>query len=974
MRLHELYEALVPSQYRNLVKGWDKQKYRDIFTDSRYTHDRNGYRVYIPIQTDQPMRQQKSTTQQQIEQELAKHGFEMVDYRKGIVRNTEKNQNIKIGKVLNKLNMQALLNAFNTDKSREATKSEYMAVISRHPYDIAGMSTDRGWTSCMNLQSGSYNRYVPIDIREGSVIAYVTRIDDLDIKNPVGRVLLKPFVDVLGKPVIYFGIEDKVYGTNVPGFVDAVKSWVNRVNQEHELDQVVILKVNPNLYDDSGILKRQRIIGGKNITYQEKELFSKIIDNPRVLLDVENITDQMVLAMFSSPPFGMAVRTLKKLVKVEKKYKLSQNLIDRIATILSNYDFDIIINLLDEIDFVPSEDSFYQIFYDMNDREIRYNFNKLYEISKQNSNIKITDRLLELIVSKKPESLFLDNYFQENPNSMNLKILKTALREKGEWIKPLSNPDNHFFNPKLAELYEQNWEELGLIALSHSSDSIVKTLVKKYKEHKKPITSEFIDAALNNASQEQVDDIVEAMEALPQELQVRFTESQIVKILVKGQALLGANVMSLNSMGYDLNFSIQQQVIKQSNNLMLMNALYRKNLPINQQLADWALRNLDARAIKYISNPDRDQLKTAVMRNSNALLYFDEMDIKVDPELIDLSLELYPDSLKYISKPTKEQIIKAVHMTKPKKTTDPYEEIDEYSAETLFEALSAADLSQQEENQLIDLALRNREHRLYQFIRYDYYNIDWLTPELQIKMLSSGNKVITSRNLSAILDALKYHDKPINKEMIMTAIDNLDEIDLGSLLDDFGDNLNQLSESDILKMATKTSSRGLWGSVWTLTRKNMMTDNIAQYMIKNHQNITSHILDALSSFKYAPTVDWKIIRYGIIKSIEEESPFEVVYDSLKSLFGHRINCWGRYKNDVNAKDVITIIEKSLENSTNLGEKIVLNLIIMMSQTLEYSPGKIDSLVNQELLEKINKIYPGGISMFDRYRELFNNLL
>ena len=165
-REFKIVEALLPSQYRNLVKGWDRQRYAEIFKNPQYRHDRKGYRVYIPIESSQSADAPKSPTQTQIERFLDENGFDLVDYVKGIVYNREKKQNIKIGRVLNKLKATDLLNAFNVDKTREGTKSEYMAVISRHPYDIAGQSTDRGWTSCMNLKNGGYNNYVPLDIRE----------------------------------------------------------------------------------------------------------------------------------------------------------------------------------------------------------------------------------------------------------------------------------------------------------------------------------------------------------------------------------------------------------------------------------------------------------------------------------------------------------------------------------------------------------------------------------------------------------------------------------------------------------------------------------------------------------------------------------------------------------------------------------------------------------------------------------------
>lgn len=249
--IKKIEEALKPSQYRAIVKGWDKERYSDIFKDPAYKTDRNGYRVFIPLEY-QSRNVQPIQPPADIAQVLADNGFEIQDYVKGIVFNKEKKQSIKIGKVLNKLGRQDLMQKFNNDSRREGTKNKYVVVISRHPYDIAGMSTDRGWTSCMNLKNGINRHYVPLDVEKGSVVAYVTTTDDKNLNNPTGRVLIKPFYDEYsddGK--VYFGIENQVYGTNVPGFTDAVSKWVNMVNTKYNgLTDVAIVKMDRELYKD----------------------------------------------------------------------------------------------------------------------------------------------------------------------------------------------------------------------------------------------------------------------------------------------------------------------------------------------------------------------------------------------------------------------------------------------------------------------------------------------------------------------------------------------------------------------------------------------------------------------------------------------------------------------------------------------------------------------------------------------------
>jgi hypothetical protein len=258
--INKIQEALKPSEYRAVVKGWNKERYADIFKDDAYEHDKNGYRVFIPI-TKASRNVQPTPPPPALVQALAQAGYEVQDYVAGLAYSPEKRQTIKIGKVLAKLKRDDLLQRFNNDSRREGTKNQYVVVISRHPYDIAGMSTDRGWTSCMNLKTGVNRRYVPLDVKHGSVVAYVTTADDKNLNNPTGRVLIKPFYNTYSSEnQVLFGIEDRIYGTNVDGFLSIVIDWVNMANTKyHGLSGVAVVELHPELYVDSS---RKRVMTG----------------------------------------------------------------------------------------------------------------------------------------------------------------------------------------------------------------------------------------------------------------------------------------------------------------------------------------------------------------------------------------------------------------------------------------------------------------------------------------------------------------------------------------------------------------------------------------------------------------------------------------------------------------------------------------------------------------------------------------
>jgi hypothetical protein len=141
---------------------------------------------------------------------------------------------------------QFILNQYLNDKIREKPKP-LLIVISKARYDIAGMSTGRGWTSCMNLEDGSNKHYISCDVEEGSIIAYQIKKEDLNIKNPIARVLIKPFINRYDENDIIFRPEEVVYGT-------ATKSFGQKVSELLDTNQDVssVYDLNDKLYNDSG--------------------------------------------------------------------------------------------------------------------------------------------------------------------------------------------------------------------------------------------------------------------------------------------------------------------------------------------------------------------------------------------------------------------------------------------------------------------------------------------------------------------------------------------------------------------------------------------------------------------------------------------------------------------------------------------------------------------------------------------------
>lgn len=78
-------------------------------------------------------------------------------------------QIVRIGKFLQEMGQLDLLDQFKKDESRQLKDKDLVVVVSRHPYDIAGASTDRNWTTCISKS------FKPIVYKGKSEFDYYTK-------------------------------------------------------------------------------------------------------------------------------------------------------------------------------------------------------------------------------------------------------------------------------------------------------------------------------------------------------------------------------------------------------------------------------------------------------------------------------------------------------------------------------------------------------------------------------------------------------------------------------------------------------------------------------------------------------------------------------------------------------------------------------------------------------------------------------
>ena len=258
-----MLEALSDEQTK-LAKKWAKDNTASREVENVHDHVFGGKdvdRVTIPLERA-PRDHSTNPIHNTIKKHLEPHGYSMGDYDKGTV--TDKHgRETSVGKALGRTKAEpSLMQKFNNDPSRQSTHAHSTGksiTISRHPLDVAGMSTGRKWdkTSCMRIgvngttdcDVGSNRKFIKSDMQHGTLAAYVHDNDDKQLDNPQSRVLLKRHdsVDYNEKPI--FRPENRIYGDQNDDIKHTVSKWAEKHYPSKE-DGVYVK--HPSLYNDDG--------------------------------------------------------------------------------------------------------------------------------------------------------------------------------------------------------------------------------------------------------------------------------------------------------------------------------------------------------------------------------------------------------------------------------------------------------------------------------------------------------------------------------------------------------------------------------------------------------------------------------------------------------------------------------------------------------------------------------------------------
>jgi len=249
MNWYGLLKLAAYEQFENQIEMLSRQNpypFKEWFSEGQ------GGRIYIPF-TPGTEQSSYAASDQEIIEVLQDKGCENVDFRKGyclqggrtfkipkmlerirkqeiidLRQKQEQGQVYDFERDLNQINIyyNELLQQFINSPQRVSKGSEqFEVVISQNPHDVAKMSTDRGWTSCMELGQGSHHEDIFCEVQIGSLVAYLIKTEDWDIHNPLARIHIRRFENQQGKSIAM--PEESVYGNEIPGFLEVVKEWIS---------------------------------------------------------------------------------------------------------------------------------------------------------------------------------------------------------------------------------------------------------------------------------------------------------------------------------------------------------------------------------------------------------------------------------------------------------------------------------------------------------------------------------------------------------------------------------------------------------------------------------------------------------------------------------------------------------------------------------------------------------------------------
>ena len=187
----------------------------------------NKPRTYFNLQ----IKTTKINSPIKIKKALKKLGYNIVDYVQGTAEKGD-SRLIGIGKILSRAKHFDLKKIFDERlKGDKKTYRAYRVVFTHNPMDIATMSSNRRWTSCMDVFGSDRERVKQIfnKIAQGGMVVYLVDEKDTDIKNPYARISIRKYV---GKDGYMFLPAETCYGVQNKTFMKFVYDKIKESNKQ----------------------------------------------------------------------------------------------------------------------------------------------------------------------------------------------------------------------------------------------------------------------------------------------------------------------------------------------------------------------------------------------------------------------------------------------------------------------------------------------------------------------------------------------------------------------------------------------------------------------------------------------------------------------------------------------------------------------------------------------------------------------
>lgn len=224
-------------------------------------------------------------------------GYKYIDIEKKLASKNNKNW-IKIGRAVTKFDKK-FEDMWKKICNNTGSSSEKLCIIlSANPLDVITASYKRKWTSCMNPYDG-HSALSQNYFKSYTMIAYLVQENDLDISNPIGRVLLHAFIEKRDETQV--GIDDLKISIPFNSLIQSdtyiffnYDTVYGRFNKKRELREL-LNTVNLDLFNTSRVLeKKSRIILECRGAYNNSLPNSRVFFN-FVFKDIEYNTEEKTL-------------------------------------------------------------------------------------------------------------------------------------------------------------------------------------------------------------------------------------------------------------------------------------------------------------------------------------------------------------------------------------------------------------------------------------------------------------------------------------------------------------------------------------------------------------------------------------------------------------------------------------------------------------------------------------------------------